>query len=98
MVLRDLPPACRPAHVTRHLGMVLIQLDRLSLRAETAFWNIDNLSAAERTVIRLAFDQPTDLSVPLDDHILDGANADAVIPLALRLPDGLLSVVEQRTA
>lgn len=91
----DLHPLCRPAHVTRLGHKTLVHLDRRALLAEVIMWVQENLTDAERVVIRSGFGASTDLTVPFADDLLDGTVADASLPACLEL---LPSAEHVRTA
>jgi hypothetical protein len=71
--------------VVRHLGVTLLAIDPRSSRAEVARWTPENMTIAERDVLRAAYGQPP-VGEPLDAELVSDLPFPLVVPRAARLP------------
>lgn len=94
MTIDELDPLLHPAHVTRVDGTTVVSIDPTALRVEVAFWTRENLTEAERVVIRMAYDVSCDTNELPPDHLLDGHvhDSDVEIPSLLQMPDARRSL------
>lgn len=80
--VRDLAPSCRPCHVTRHDGLVLLAVQPGVPRFEIVKWCVDNLTDAEQNAYRAAYGQPP-VDQPIDDWLMEGVTL-CHVPESLR--------------
>lgn len=86
----DLPPLVRPANVYRENGMTLLWVHPGTPKSEIAMWVRENLTLAERRVLRVAYEMSDpDPQTPIEatDPLLEGcADYRRDVPAILRLP------------
>lgn len=81
-----LPPLVRPAHITRHLGLVLVLVDPRTLVRELIEWCAVNLSTDERNAYRAGLGLPR-VGEELDAALLDQPFGEAIsLPPWMHLP------------
>lgn len=79
VIIESMPPLCRPCHVKRFRGALVLWCEPTAPRVDVALWITDHLSHAERNALRDALGQPP-IGQPMTDDFLDGTMATLKVP------------------